>query len=805
MKVSINWLKELLPTLNASTKEIAEAFTRSGLEVEAIHDPSESWKGVVTGKVVKVEPHPNADKLRLAMVDRGVAGETRVVCGAPNCREGIVVPLAQEGAVLPGGLVIKASQIRGVESRGMLCSQAELGASTEKSGLWELPADTSAGLPLAEVASDGATLEIGVTPNRGDALSVIGLARDLAAILKIESVEPQFQLAESGALAKDRVVVTVDSGDDCPLYCGRIVTGVKVGPSPFWLSRRLQAHGIRSINNIVDITNYILLLYGQPLHAFDFNRLPAKDITVRGAKPGEKITTLDGAERSLFDGQLIISSNGEPVALAGVMGGQTSEVIDSTTDIFIESAWFRHSPVRKSSKATGLSSESSYRFERGIDPSRTGTALDHAARLMAEIAGGEVVKGRIEVASSELKPRELELRLARIPKLLGYDILADTVTDILTRLGCQITVAGGSGKVLKVTVPFSRHDLEREVDLIEELVRIHGYDKVPATMPLGVNDSPRDISTWQKAEQLRGFLVDRGLIECVSFTFVADKWPDRFSLPANDPRRTAVRLQNAIRSDESVMRTLLLPSIASIAQANAAKGAVQLRLFEVGRTYLPVKGESLPSEKQTVAVLVQAPEGKTLWQQETAQGETFFEMKALVGAVAELFNAPLKCERVSREPFLHPNRSAEITLNGETIGVYGELHPEVAAAYDLKGRVAVLELGLDALMALEHDYTGVPELDRFPPVKRDFSFVVPDTVAAGKLTGAIEKAGQGVVQEIEVFDLFRGGKLAPGTHSLAVAVKLRSPEGTLSEDQIRAVESRILEALKRDLGVELRH
>lgn len=802
MKVSVNWLRELLPTLNASTKEIAEALTRSGLEVEAIHDPATAWNGVVTAKVVKAEPHPNAEKLRLATVDAGEAGSLRVVCGAPNCREGIVVPLAREGTVLPGGLEIKASSIRGVESRGMLCSQAELGFSADKSGIWELPADTSAGLPLADIAGDGPVLEIGVTPNRGDALSVIGIARDLGAILKLDPVDPRFQLVESGALARDRIAVKVDAGDDCPLYCGRIVTGVKVAPSPFWLARRLQAHGIRPISNIVDITNYILLLYGQPLHAFDFARLPAKEITVRGAKPGEKITTLDGVERSLFEGQLVISSGGQPVALAGVMGGQSSEVVDSTTEVFVESAWFRHSSVRKSSKATGLSSESSYRFERGIDPSKTGLAADHAARLMAEIAGGEVVTGRIDVASGSLASRELDLRLNRIPKILGYDIPAATVTDILTRLGCKFA---GSGAVLRVTVPPARHDMDREIDLIEELVRIHGYDQVPATLPAAVQEAPSDLSTWRKLEQLRGLLVDRGLTECVSFTYVENRWPDRFILPANDSRRTALKIQNAMRSDESVMRTLLLPSLAAIGRSNAAKGAVQLRLFEIGRVYIPIKGESLPSEKQTVAAMIQSPEGKTFWERETPQGETFFEMKGLVAAIAELTGVPLRFDRPSTEPFLHPGRSVEITHNATTVGVFGELHPEVAEAYDLRGRVAVLELGLDSLFSVETEYKGVPELDRFPPVKRDFSFVVPDAVNAGKLTAAIEKAGQGVVQEIEVFDLFRGGKLAAGTYSLAVAVKLRSHEGTLTEEQVRAVETRILEALKGSLGVELRH
>ncbi len=802
MRISVNWLKELLPGLNASTKEIAEAFTRSGLEVEAIHDPAAQWKGVITGRVVRVEPHPNADKLRLATVDRGAAGETRVVCGAPNCREGIIVPLAEEGASLPNGVTIRASQIRGVESRGMLCSQAELGASAEKSGLWELPDGTAPGLPLAEVASDGPVLEIGVTPNRGDALSAIGLARDLAAILCLELVEPQFQLMESGTLAKDRIVVKVDDAADCTLYCGRIVAGLKVGPSPFWLSRRLQAHGIRAINNVVDITNYVLLLWGQPLHAFDFDRLPAKDITVRGARPNEKLKTLDGVERTLFEGQLTITSNGEPVALGGVMGGQSTEVTAETANVFIESASFRPGAVRKSSKATGLFSESSYRFERGIDASRTGAALDHAARLMAEIAGGEVVKGRIEVASTEIRPREIELRLDRIPRLLGYDVPRATVADIFRRLGFGVT---DSGPVLKVSVLPSRHDLEREIDLIEEIVRIHGYDKVPSTLPSVVQEPGRDHTSWRKTAALRELLAGRGLTECISFTFVSDRWPDRFRLAQNDPRRQPVRLQNAIRSEESVMRTLLVPSLVQIAQANAARGASQLRLFEIGRTYQPVKGESLPSEKHTVAALIQSPEGKTFWEQESGRGETFFDMKAVAQQITGLLQVPLRFDRASSEVFLHPGRSAEITLNASVIGCFGELHPEVAAAYDLKGRVAVLELTLDPLLEIERDYQGVPDLDRFPPVKRDFSFVVPDSISSGRLTGVIEKAGEGLVQEIEVFDLFRGGKLAAGTHSLALAVKLRSRDGTLSEEQVRAVETRILEVLKRDLGVELRH
>ncbi|MCW5829193.1 MAG: phenylalanine--tRNA ligase subunit beta [Deltaproteobacteria bacterium] len=801
MRVSVNWLSELLPGLKIPAAEIARVLTQAGLEVEAIHDPAVQWQGVVTARVVKVEPHPSADKLRLATVDAGGA-EQKVVCGAPNCREGMIVPLAKEGARLPDGTVIQAAKIRGVESRGMLCSQSELGISADKSGLWELPEGTAAGLPLADVAGDGAVLEIAVTPNRGDALSVVGIARDLAALLRLDMAEPKFQLVESGPLAKDQVAVTVENGTDCPLYCGRIVKGIRVGPSPFWLSRRLQAHGIRAISNIVDITNYILLLHGQPLHAFDLALLPSRAIGVRGARAGEKLTTLDGIERQLFEGQLTIVSGDVPVALGGVMGGKSTEVTGKTADVFIESAWFHPSAVRKSSKATGLVSESSYRFERGIDPVRTGVALDHAARMMAELGGGEVSKGRIEVSSGGLRPRELDLRPARISRILGYEIPAATVTDVLARLGMKVS---GGGAALKVTVPAARHDIEREIDLIEELVRVDGYEKVPATLPAVAAQPVSDLSPWAGIESLRSLLVARGLVECITYTFVSDRWPDQFRLAANDPRRTAVKLQNAIRSDESVMRTLLLPSIAAVAKFNADHGAGRLRLFELGRVYRPVKGESLPAERGVLAALIQSPEGKTFWEQESVRGETFFEMKALVEAIGPRFHAPLKTGSRAQEPFLHPGRSAEIVLNGQTIGVYGELHPETAAAYDLKGRIAVLELETGPLVSLLRNMEQLPETDRFPPVKRDFSFVVPDTVPAGSLTALIRQAGGEMVQEVEVFDLFRGGKLPEGTHSLAVAVRLRSREGTLTEDQIRAVESRVLERLKADLGVELRH
>ena len=594
MNVTYNWLKEFVD-FDLSPDELAALLTMLGLEVESMEKLGEGMDDVVVALVEEKRQHPNADKLSLCRVNNGKE-LLDVVCGAQNFKQGDTVALAQIGAVLPGDFKIKRSKIRGEESCGMLCSDKELGMAEESAGIIVLPASIAPlGTPVFTALGLKDTLfEIGLTPNRSDCLSVIGIARDIAAKLDRKLKYPPSTLLEGSEGVDSLIGVTVEDSELCPRYAARYISGCSIAPSPEWLVKRLTAIGIRSINNVVDVTNLIMMELGQPLHAFDCDRLSGKRIVVRKAGEGEQFTTLDNQMRDLTSTDLVICDAERPVALAGVMGGLNSEIENTTTSILLESAFFKPSAIRKTSKRLGLHTESSHRFERGIDIDGVARALDRAASLIVELAGGTLAKGSLDVYPGKCDRAAISFRPEKANELIGIDLKREDIIDILTRLKCQVTPsADGSVAVIP---PHYRIDIEREIDLIEEVARLNGYDKIPATMPIArvVSDRPTRHQVIEK--QVRDLLVNNGMTEIINFSFTAPEAAGKLLLSDDDPRRIAIKLANPLVDEQSVMRTTLLPGLLETAARNINFRSLDLKLFEMRRVYLPVAGEDMPRE-----------------------------------------------------------------------------------------------------------------------------------------------------------------------------------------------------------------
>ncbi|OGU04369.1 MAG: phenylalanine--tRNA ligase subunit beta, partial [Geobacteraceae bacterium GWC2_55_20] len=594
MKVTYNWLKEYVD-FDLSPDQLADLLTMLGLEVEAMERLGEGFDDVVVALVEEKRQHPNADKLSLCRVNNG-SEVLDVVCGAQNFKQGDMVALAQIGAVLPGDFKIKKSKIRGEESCGMLCSEKELGLADESAGIMVLPGSGLVlGTPLFSALGLKDTLfEIGLTPNRADCLSAVGIAREIAAKLGLQVRYPASAVVESGEAVESVIGVVVEAADLCPRYAARYISGCKISPSPEWLVKRLNAIGIRSINNVVDITNLVMMELGQPLHAFDCDRLAGKRIVVRRAGEGEPFTTLDGQQRALVQDDLVICDAERPVALAGVMGGLNSEIENTTTCILLESACFKPAAVRKTSKRLGLHTESSHRFERGIDIGGVARALDRAAALIVELAGGTMARGALDVYPGKCEPVSIPFRPERANSLIGIDLAREEILDILTRLECLV-VEGAAG-IVQVEPPSYRIDIEREIDLIEEVARLNGFDRIPASMPIARITSDRPSRHQQLEKRVRNILVDHGMNEIINFSFTDPGSAGKLMLREDDPRRNAIRLSNPLVDEQSVMRTTLLPGLLETVARNINFRSLDLSLFEMRRVYMPSAGDDMPTE-----------------------------------------------------------------------------------------------------------------------------------------------------------------------------------------------------------------
>jgi phenylalanyl-tRNA synthetase beta chain len=807
MLVPVKWLREFVE-FEVPVSDLAEALTMAGLEVDGIINRFSGFEEVVIAKVLKVEPHPQADRLRLAEVDFGRGVET-IVCGAPNLHEGMLSVLALPGAVLGEDMQVKKTKIRGVESVGMLCSERELGLSDDHSGIMDLKQDLNPGQPLTEAFNlETQVLEIAITPNRGDALSVLGVARDVAAIYGLPLKRPEIGFQEYEPPISQDVEITVTHPEGCPRYTARLVRGVKIAPSPVWMADRLSACGLRPISNVVDITNYILMERGQPLHAFDFSRLAGSKVDVRWARPKEPFTTLDGQDRVLKEDMLLICDAEKPVGLAGVMGGLNSEIGDDTEDVLIESAYFDPLCIRRTSKNLGLVSEASYRFERGIDLAGCATSADRAAQLTAQLAGGKVAKGILDVYKRPYEAPRLPLSLKWTNRFLGMPLQKEQVVGPLKNLGLTVEETG-DGDGLTVIIPAHRPDLERPVDLAEEIARLVGFDNFPPTMPVGpMLGKPR---AWNQRlrERVRDLMAAQGFDEVINYSFAHPQAVDQLGLAAGDPRRQVVALMNPLSEDQSVLRTSLLPGLLASLRRNLSFRLNQVAIFEVGRVFIKRQGEKLPWEPARLAGILCGLAQPTSWW----TGEEPVSLAHAKGAVEYLCKGldledPAYSSEGDCPPYLDPRHWSCMLLGKKTLGELGLLRSRVAAAFDIDRPMFFFDLDFDLLVEKVPGVKPFTHLARFPEVTRDVAIVLDQGLAAGEVLSAARqpenKKARRWLTDVVIFDLYQGRPLPKGKKSLGLRFVYRDDKRTLTEKEVLPIHEELVDNLLRRFGGALR-
>ena len=787
MKFSYNWLKETLG-FELTPQELAEGLAAVGFPVESITPLAPEITGVVVAELLEVKPHPNADRLSLTKVSDG-SEVYSVVCGAHNIAPGDKVPLARIGAVLPDNFKIKRSKIRGVESEGMLCSAAELKLPLvqDSDGILQLPLTAQPGLDInAYLGLDDVILDIELTADRGDLLSLRGLAAEISAFLgKPFSLEAPEEI-EGG---KWGFPITIDT-EACSFYTGRLIKGVKVAPSPLWLQLRLLACGMRPVNNIVDIANYVMLEWGHPLHTFDADKLPGQEITVRQALPAETMVTLDDKERQLDPGMMLITSGGRPVTIAGVMGSEDSEVDANTTNVLVEAAVFDAISVRRTAKALGISSEAGSRFEKGVDPAVTRIASLRATSLICQLAGGEA--GELTSAGDDkASVRSIAVRMEDINGLLGTNITEEQAIGILNNLGLQVETHGDS---LRVQVPSRRRDLELWQDIAEEVGRLYGYDKIPASLPqgaltLGVRNDKQSLE-WQVRQLLAGY----GLYEVVPYAFISPEAEEK------SRAEHGVEISNPLTREASIMRGSMLPSLLETVNYNISHGLESVAVFEVGNIYKAQGGDPLPSQTLRVAGALAGKEPRH-WQQPGADYDFF----AVKGVVQQLL-ADLGIEaQFCREPHcqLHPGRCAAVYAGGICLGHFGQVHPAITANWKLDAEVMVFDLDFPALVQHSRQIGGFAPPSRYPAVRRDLAVETNVETEAGTLLAVIRGAGGELLEELECFDVYTGGNLDPQGKSLAFSLAFRHPQRTLKEKEVQKLVEKIICRLE-EAGARLR-
>ena len=801
MLVSLKWLSQYVEIDGLAPEDLAEKITRSGIEVDAVIDRSQGMTNVVVGHVVSKEKHPEADKLNVCQVDVGEEELQQIVCGAPNVDAGQKVIVARPGAKLPGGIKIKKAKLRGVASNGMICSLQELGIEGRlvpkayAEGIYVLPADAVPGSDVLELLGLRDTvLELGLTPNRSDAMSMLGVAYEVAAILSQDVKLPEISYTASAEKAQDKLKLRVEDTAVNPLYAAKVVKNVKVAESPLWLQHYLMAAGVRPHNNVVDITNYILMEYGQPLHAFDYDKLETGEIVTRLATEGEKIVTLDDQERTLAAHNFVITNGKEPVAVAGVMGGANSEVSDSTTTVVIESAYFAGGSVRRTSKDLGLRSDSSARFEKGVDPNRVIPAAERAAQLLAELAGGEVLEGTVLVDELDKTPARVVVSPDFINGRLGMKISLEDMLSILNRLKFDVEAANG---LLIIDAPTRRGDIKIPEDIVEEIARMYGYDEIPTTLPAA--DVVGGLTAYQaKRRVVRNVMEGAGLFQAVTYSLTSAEASQKFALKAEE----TTKLLMPMSEERSTLRQSLIPHLVEATAYNVARQMDSVALYEIGSVFLGQTAEQLPFEEEHLALVLT---GK--WTDNTWQGEKknvdFFVAKGIIEA---LFAKLGLTERVSYVKAtidgLHPGRTAHVLLDGEVVGLIGQLHPAEQKQAGVK-ETYVAELNLLAILNAQVEelvYTAVP---RFPSITRDIALELDRTTAAGEIVSIIKGAGTKLLKDVKVFDVYEGEKMTPGKKSVAFSLTYFDPERTLTDEEVVAAHSKVLKALEQ-AGAEVR-
>lgn len=797
MKISLEWLKDYVD-LVLTPAELADLLTHSGLEVENLSEWKPPFRGVVVARLDSCKPFPRSDHLSVCTVTDGKQ-DYSIVCGAPNVEAGKRVALALEGAILPGGQKIEKSYFQGVLSAGMLCSEKELGLSEEGSGIMILDDHQPLGVPLEKALPlEDWILDVNITPNRSDCLCLVGIAREVAALTGQRLGLPEYRSVE-GAQAADRLTsVVIDRPDLCPRYVAKLILGVCIGPSPFWMRRRLGALGVRAINNIVDVTNYVMLEIGQPLHAFDFDRLEEKRIVVRTAARGDSFTTLDGVVRSMPREALMICDGKKPVALAGIMGGLNSEIQPDSTNILLESAYFDPMGIRRTSKQFGLSTEASLRFERGIDPNGSLCAAERAAGLMVQLGSGAIARGAIDNYPRKIEPRPLSLRVSRVNQILGTSLNQGEIQSYLQSL--QMDVHPNGPESLAVTPATYRVDLTREIDLIEEVARMHGFHRVPVTLPAG-RVAPEKKTRMQIASgRARRLLTSFGFFEAINYSFISAQILKDLRIPETDRRFLALRIENPLSEDQAVMRTTLIPGLLHTARTNIRRQNLDLKIFELGRVFFPRKGESLPQEVETLAGILSGLREKESWARPKAECD-FFDLKGtLEGLFAGLGVSGILFLPDPHIPFLHPGKACRIEAEGEKVGIMGEIHPDVNELFDLKQRVFLFELDFQKATERMTERRSFTPLPRYPAVTRDLALMVEEKIAAGDILNSLWKANEGLVKEIRLFDLYQGNPIPPGMKSLAFRLIYQRDDRTLTDEEVNEIHRRLVQLLVQKYG-----
>lgn len=822
MKVSYQWLRAFVE-IDLLPHELAERLSMVGLEVEGISEIGQGYDRIVVGNIQEIQEIPEGGALKLCRVDSG-QGLLNIVCGAPNVSPGDKVPLALSGAVLENGLEVQPAKIKGQWSEGMICSSAELGLGEEDGGALILSREARVGQSIADALDlKDTVLELSITPNRPDCLSILGVAREIGAITGKPLTKGTLDCLEADPPIAEMTSVTIQAPELCPRYTARLILGVKVGPSPLWLQKKLRAIGLRPINNVVDVTNYVLFELGQPLHAFDFDFLEERRILVRRANLGESFMGLDGVTRSLDPEMLVIADSNKAVALGGVIGGWSSQVTLETRNILLESAYFDPRSIRRTSRRLGLQTEASYRFERGTDPEGVVLALDRAADLIRQLAGGKLARGVIDCYERPIPRREIALRLTRLNKVMGIEISSEEAASILRRLELEVseTLVGqasslsnrqDAGSTLKAEVPGFRHDLTREIDLIEEVARHYGYHRIPSTLPSG---SPPLPPPWagglggakpgkeQALERwVRGWMQGYGVSEVITYSFISEEALEGLKVPESHPFRRALILRNPLSQEWKILRNTLLPGLLQVIALNLKRKVRGLRIFEMGRVFWPLPGKELPQEKRRLAGATTGNTASPLWDKNKEEG--FFILKGVLEGLFQELHLPSRNFRPSSEPYLHPYRSAQIEIEGQILGHLGELHPAVAAAFGLTRRVYVFEIDYDRIALLsKREVTFVP-LPKHPAVYRDLAVVVENQVTCQQVEETILRTGSPILRQAKVFDVYAGDPIPSGKKSLAYSLTFQAEDRTLTYEEVHEIYEEIVTALERNWGGKMR-
>jgi phenylalanyl-tRNA synthetase beta chain len=804
MKVSLNWLKEYAP-VNKNVTDLSDSLTMAGLEIETVESRFEYLKEVIVAKVNSVKKHPDADKLSVCEVDTGEK-TIQVVCGAPNVKDGLTVALALPGTVLPTteGKPLKKGKIRGEKSEGMICSGTELEIGADASGIMELDSSLVVGESLFKALSmEDYTLEIGLTPNRPDCLGLIGVAREIAAMEGVAVKFPDVKPIEATGDINDHVSVTIEDPDLCPRYTAALIVDGKVSDSPFWLQDRLLSVGLTPINNIVDITNFVMLETGQPLHAFDLDHLEESRIVVKRAKEGEKFTTLDEKERTLSGETLMICDGKKSVAVGGVMGGQNSEIGDDTTRILLESAYFSPTSIRKSAKKLNLGTDATHRFERGVDPEGTMFALKRAAALIAELTGGKLVSGYIDENPIKHIRTELNLSMMQTNRCLGLSLTIEEIKKHLESV--EFVVEKKDEDTLFVVVPGFRVDVSRPVDLMEEVARLEGYDNIPVTHPVAPSVSALPPKITYFRDKIKDMLLGLGMTEAINYSFIGENNPDLLMLPENDERRSMLHILNPLTEDQGVMRTSIIPGLLSNMKHNNSNQTKTLKLFEFGNIFISNGQNSQPTEIEMLAGIVTGGIKDPVWYEK--QEETgFYNIKGIVEELLER----LKIENVSYtglsvEECLYTRKgySAKIVVGDVQIGLIGKIKTEVKENYDLKQDAYIFEISYEKLLAAVPESLQTAILPKFPSVTRDITMIVAKDLEAGDIIKEFRGFKEKLFESVRISDLYEGENIPEGKKSLSFRLTYRSETTTLKDKKVNKVHGNISKHIIEKFNAEL--